>query len=687
MKATAKRYLSIAAASFAALAATPASASKPVFLVGDPGELELVKADVSDVIPVRTELEKDGKWIDPARYGEAAAVLFGETVKMGSGKQAWTDKAGATALTNYLANGGCLVFTGVAWEQLSTNATPEVAELLSFPVPPDGETFAEKKALAGKIFCCTQSIASIRRYCRDNKISLGDADGEGNWVPSNEGERLAALTREYDRVFRRIPGTDDKVDRRDWGIKPLGPIAKGKPDDTLRNKPVFAKSRPNYKPGLKVLSPGSKAYIVCEKTIKVNGRESASQYLANELNWYLKAMSGLEAEVVPIDERKRGAFTPQPEDVCVFVSDRFLAKELFGIDYEKHPVGTSFLRRKGNWFLIAGERSGASHALTYLLETMGCRYLWPGDGGSGKIVPKKSEIVFPDFGDWTYTPAVKHRGIRTPIPNAKQFREGNGKSAAKHGQDADAFREEIIKYRSDFDLPGTNRDFYAWHGVSDRDSLDGDYAWGHYFKDYYDKSGASRVLRAPAERLAGPVEGPGEEARTRDALPLLPRPRRSDCLQPRGALRAAANLQGALDLVARRRRRPAVHVRELPTARSAQRAHLLGQGGIGRKGSVPGDDRPRHLVRQPGRGHREEILPRQEALLLRLQLLHAAAFLLQARSDARGADRVRRLFARRQRDRQLRLVGQLRHPDLLAAEPALGIQNRLAAELRAPPLQ
>ena len=245
MKAAAKRYLSIAAASFAALAATPASASKPVFLVGDPGELELVKADVSDVIPVRTELGKDGKWIDPARYGEAAAVLFGETVKMGSGKQAWTDKAGAAALTNYLANGGCLVFTGVAWEQLSTNATPEVAELLSFPVPPDGESFAEKKALAGTIFCCTQSIASIRRYCRDNKISLGDADGEGNWVPSNEGERLAALTREYDRVFRRIPGTDDKVDRRDWGIKPLGPIAKGKPDDTLRNKPVFAKSRPN----------------------------------------------------------------------------------------------------------------------------------------------------------------------------------------------------------------------------------------------------------------------------------------------------------------------------------------------------------------------------------------------------------------------------------------------------------
>ena len=47
MKAAAKRYLSIVAASFAALAATPASASKPVFLVGDPGELELVKADVS----------------------------------------------------------------------------------------------------------------------------------------------------------------------------------------------------------------------------------------------------------------------------------------------------------------------------------------------------------------------------------------------------------------------------------------------------------------------------------------------------------------------------------------------------------------------------------------------------------------------------------------------------------------
>jgi hypothetical protein len=165
-------------------------------------------------------------------------------------------------------------------------------------------------------------------------------------------------------------------------------------------------------------------------------------------------------------------------------------QQFFGLDFAGYPIGTSFLRRKDNWFLVGGDRAGRSHALTYVLETMGCRYLWPGDGGSGKIVPKKSEIVFPDFGDWTYTPAVKHRGIRTPIPNAKQFREGNGKSAAKHGQDADAFREEIIKYRNDFDLPGTNRDFYAWHGVSDRDSLDGDYAWGHYFKDYYDKYSA-----------------------------------------------------------------------------------------------------------------------------------------------------------------------------------------------------
>ena len=164
MKAAAKRYLSIAAASFAALAATPASASKPVFLVGDPGELELVKADVSDVIPVRTELEKDGKWIDPARYGEAAAVLFGETVKMGSGKQAWTDKAGATALTNYLANGGCLVFTGVAWEQLSTNATPEVAELLSFPVPPGGETFAEKSSAARSRLHRSAATAETTRF-------------------------------------------------------------------------------------------------------------------------------------------------------------------------------------------------------------------------------------------------------------------------------------------------------------------------------------------------------------------------------------------------------------------------------------------------------------------------------------------------------------------------------------------
>ena len=107
------------------------AAGKPVYLVGDATELAFIQSDVTDEIPLKTEIVNEGKWLDPARYGEAAAVVFGESAAMGGGATAWTDAKGAAALKGYLATGGALVFTGQAWEQLATNATPEIVEALT----------------------------------------------------------------------------------------------------------------------------------------------------------------------------------------------------------------------------------------------------------------------------------------------------------------------------------------------------------------------------------------------------------------------------------------------------------------------------------------------------------------------------------------------------------------------------
>ena len=462
------------------------AAGKPVYLVGDITELSFIQSYVTDEIPVKTEILDQGKWLDPARYGEAAAIVFGESAAMGAGAESWTDAKGAAALKGYLAKGGALVFTGQAWEQLATNATPELVEALSFPALTDTD-FAKKTALGGTIYCCTQSIIGVRRYCQKNKIRLGEADGEGVYVPSEWGEKLDALTEKYAQVFKALKGTDRTAVNREWGIKPLGPMATSQPDFTLKNKPTFVSKPPVYKPGLKVLAPGSKARILFERKANVKGKVSTSWKLARELAWYMKAMSGLEAELVEVNSnKKKNLYVPTPDDVVVFVSDQFLAKEYFGIDFDLSPVGTSFLKRKGNWFLIGGNRSGASHALTYLLEQMGCRYLYPSEDGSGKIVPKTKEIVFPEI-DWTYTPAVKHRGVRTPIPNTNGFVRAYGDDCKAHGWDPLVMYEKVQKFRLDPDDPENNRDFFAWHGVSDLDSLDGEYIWGHSYADYYPK--------------------------------------------------------------------------------------------------------------------------------------------------------------------------------------------------------
>lgn len=423
------------------------------------------------------------KWLNPARYGEAAAVVFCDRIEPYDGRAAWSNDLGAAALKDYFRSGGIVVFTGQTWETLSTNAAPEIFDALSFPEP-SGEKFLEKTVFeSGRIYCCTQSIIALRRYCAKNKISLGDADGEGNWVPSPEGERIDALVKEYEKVFKAIPGTDRRVEHRDWGIKPLGPMGTLNPSSKLRNEPQLTDKRPEYKPGLKVLAPGQawKTYIVGHKWQK---RDNDMWRLAREVACYMKEMSGLEAEVVELDPEKpeKNPYTPREEDVCVFVTDGWLAREYFGIDFDEFPLGTSFLRRKGNWFLIGGNRSGASHALTYLLEAMGCRYLWPSEDGLGKIVPRTEEVVFPEI-DWTWTPPIKHREIRVGYPTDKSLKEDT--RYEKHGWTATDFMAEWKRYRLDSDAPGTNRDFYAWQGVFDKDSLEGYYHWGHSFTDYY----------------------------------------------------------------------------------------------------------------------------------------------------------------------------------------------------------
>ena len=270
-----------------------------------------------------------------------------------------------------------------------------------------------------------------------------------------------------------------------WGIEPLGPGSGSPPERRPCVVPELAASRPKPADGLKVVGAGLAPKIVCEKRVKVGSSWSSSQDLAKELAWHLREMSGKAVPVLEFDERYADDWHfPDETETVIVVSDRFLAKEIFGVDFAKHPPGTAFLRRKGKWFLVGGDRSGASHALTYLLEALGCRYLWPDSKGTGKVVPKRKDVVFPDL-DWTYAPRLCVRNVRARIPGAKQAKALWGKEAASFGLPAEKVLAMVQAARND-PVRG-NRDFFAWHGVNDLHSLDGEYEWGHAYGDYWER--------------------------------------------------------------------------------------------------------------------------------------------------------------------------------------------------------
>ena len=467
----------------AALAAF--GAGKPVALVGDGGEALTIRADVTDAMPIKTVFQ-ERQWIAPREWKKYAAVVLCDDLnkRIPGGKATLDDMGELSAVNAYLSEGGVVIFTGPAWAQLTaTNHSEDVADTFAFSGV-NGETFAKLSFGRGAAYCITNSIVGLKRLYQSTKTPLGVAGGAGEWELTEAGEHVAKLTAEYAKLFKSLKGVDTSVEKSDWGIVPLGPMAKGPPDYTIRNQPVFAKARPTYKPGLKVIGPGLKPVIVGEKRKNLGGHFTSSHDRAQELANYLKEMTGLESDVVILGEKYKPTELPSKDRVAVFVSDQFLAKDFFGVDFAQHPVGSSYLKRQGNWFLVGGDRSGASHALTYLLEWLGCRYLWPDKDGTGKIVPKRTEVVFPEI-DWVWTPGIKHRGIRTYIPNPKQAENWWKDDAAKFGWTPADLLEHVKANRQDPVQP--NRDFYAWHGVSDWDSLEGDYAWGHYYGDYWEK--------------------------------------------------------------------------------------------------------------------------------------------------------------------------------------------------------
>ena len=93
--------------------------------------------------------------------------------------------------------------------------------------------------------------------------------------------------------------------------------------------------------------------------------------------------------------------------------------------------------REGDKVFLGGEGAGISRATTYVLEALGCRYIWPGE--TGKIIPKREAITLPEI----------------DVADATPF----------------AIRRMRLYGWPEFPDRAGNRDFWRWHGMNDTKTM------------------------------------------------------------------------------------------------------------------------------------------------------------------------------------------------------------------------
>ena len=303
----------------------------------------------------------------------------------------------------------------------------------------------------------TLSVAVLGAYCGLAAYGNGAVDG---YADENGVFHLSGGT------ALETGGTDSGTNvvsaAGEWALVPLGEPGHIDTAGVFPVKPRW-NGLPRFAPGLRFLDPGMKGRVVA-----ICGKDGDDILeLAGELAWHLGKMAGTEVEVSQ-------SLSVDGETTEIVVADIFAARAA-GIDVGEHENGASVIRRFGNKLYVGGRGAGVSYSVTYLLEAIGCRYLWPGK--TGKVIPSMATIVLPDL-DWTYVPQLKSRRMRT-------HRSAN-RLRSWWLIDEDKFMGVVAERRCD---RCGNRDFWAWHGVNDSPDVDGYWTGGHGFRSYWEKYG------------------------------------------------------------------------------------------------------------------------------------------------------------------------------------------------------
>ena len=466
-----------------------ASAGKPVAVFGH-------SSDVGSVVkgllkPVGIQYETPKKWLSADEMSKYSVIYFGERRIAGAEYSA--------AFKNYVKNGGIVIFTGsaVVGFTKSTRTLTAAQDFLGFGYVSNMNKIKVEKVefnnsaaagtlnLAGKSFTwnigfnaypskissgkiVAEAVAQGKRYpvAVVNRVGKGEVwwisplyfrfvsvqkntgyvDEDGNFILTDSGKNIEALKSFYAAVFRRAANLGTvELKKSSWGTVPLGKPGNIKYDGTFKNKPVYKKA-PVLKPAFQIADNGKAlAQIVIT--------DRKFRFKAAELKYHLDAITGAKFKVV----NKR-----DPEKPAII------------FEIGKNPAKVGIVTGK-NQIVLSGN---VDLGVFYVLEKLGCRYLWPGK--LGKIIPKNPSLWMPDI-QLDYEPKLILRQIR----NGGGVSE-RGKLGMTRCGITDFNAVVTARRKASCDAAG-NSSFFAWHGNGGRPP----YGWGHAFGHYYKSFGKS----------------------------------------------------------------------------------------------------------------------------------------------------------------------------------------------------
>lgn len=452
----------LAAGVAAALALQPAAAAKPVGFFGSGSGA----TDASNIIQrvlmdpenlPHYNFDNAGAWIEPADYRNFSVVIACRLG--GAGSRPWSDDE-IPVVEDYLRDGGILVLIGTAANTLGRGRNlNRIAHLIGaayFADGTEGEILDPGHPLLEgvELDAFTPSGGgSLTRLQGTVPLVGGPEKAAIAWTPVGEGgilfigreffrvrqtspEEGAAIGRILRNVFKKA-GSEEMSAREDdsgWGMVPLGEPGPERADydPPLRRELVSNRDFKELDGEPVVLAQGGEP--VCVIALPAGARPEVVR-AAELLRDYLGRIIGAAPEVshenlLAFDPETGGTSLNGREfPTVVFVGPTRAAREA-GLDAAELPAEGYLIQAQGGRIFILGQDrnprgkavNGTMHgALAFLENTLGVRWLWPGDGGT--VIPRNAGASVPPFRETDF-PAIAHRTLRYSSGSPGRERSG-----------------------------------------------------------------------------------------------------------------------------------------------------------------------------------------------------------------------------------------------------------------------